>query len=140
MQLILCLVRVTHLHTAVNYLCIIPVHVVGASYSFSDPVISNLMSGSQNQTVLPKQHVKSFFFFLQLTQIKAMLMLLWPLLITNLIILGLILRGTTYFVLESYLATLDKLCVSCCFSPRLRDDPKLEPWTQNVPQLSLFTN
>ena len=53
-------------------------------------------TGSQNWTLLPKQHENSLF--LQLTQIKAMLMLHWPHIVVNLRITVLIWWGTTHFV------------------------------------------
>ena len=54
-------------------------------------------SGSQNQAALPKRHDDSPVFFLQLTKIKTMIKLLWPLLILNSRNLSLISRGTMCF-------------------------------------------
>ena len=58
-----------------------------------------------------------WLFCSQLTKIKTVHKLLWPLLVVNLRIPGLICRGTVYFVqitqLLSYLATLDELRAGC---------------------------
>ena len=76
-------------------------------------------------------------FSSQLAKIKTVGMLLWPLLVVNLRILGLIRRVTAYFVqnnttIISYLATLD--LQASCYAERRRPifGAKLEVWRHKV--------
>ena len=55
-------------------------------------------SGSQNLAVLPKRHDTESPFSSQLTKPNTVSKLLWPLLVVNLKILGLIWQGKAYFV------------------------------------------
>ena len=90
--------------------------------------------GSQNWAVLPKRHDNSIFCASNRKWIKTMQMVLWPLLIVNLRILGLIWWGTTYFVQNNQTVILpgDTQRTTC----ELPDvGAKLEAW-----RLKMFHN